>query len=457
MSGDQRLNGKVDSVAPPSPCKVPYRAVEVRVRGESMRSLRGAGGLWSRDGGRRGAVAVLVALMLVVIIGFVSLGTEVVLLLLTSRHMQSAADTAALAAETARLSGSPANYAQEAFALSAAAGFANGQSGTTVTVNSPPKSGNYANVANAVEVLIAQPQTLALAQVLYSGTAPPFTVRARAVAHPSSNGSCTLTLDSTGNGSLSMNGTTVANLVGCDASVNSTSATAVTLVGGATLNANRLYDAGGYTLKGGAQINGAITTQAAPTADPYAGYVMPAAGACLQTRFNPPASVTISPGTYCIGINVHNGVVLTLNPGVYIIDRGSFNVTGGGSLSGAGVTIVLTSSTGASYATVGISGGATVTLSAPSSGAMAGLVFFQDRNAPANGTNTFNGGAGQSITGALYFPQQSVTFGGGTASNTTCVQVIAWDLTLDGNATLEADCAGTGVLAIGGGQSAMVE
>jgi len=423
-----------------------------------MRSLRGAGGLWSRDGGRRGAVAVLVALMLVVIIGFVSLGTEVVLLLLTSRHMQSAADAAALAAETARLRGYPANYAQEAFALSAAAGFANGQNGTTVTVNSPPASGNYANATNAVEVLIAQPQTLALAQILYSGTAPPFTVRARAVSHASSNGSCTLTLDPTAGGSLSMNGTTVANLVGCDASVNSTSATAVTLVGGATLNANHLYDAGGYTLKGGAQINAAagITTEAPQTADPYAGYVVPAAGACLQNNFNPSTS-TISPATYCNGINVHNGVVLTLNPGVYIIDRGSFSVTGGASLSGAGVTIVLTSSTGANYSTVSISGGATVNLSAPSSGATAGLVFFQDRNAPATGNNHFDGGAGQSITGALYFPQQSVDFSGGTASNTTCIQVIAWDLTLDGNATLEADCAGTGVLAIGGGQSAMVE
>jgi hypothetical protein len=425
--------------------------------GESMRSLWGAGGLWSRAEGRRGAVAVLVALMLVVIIGFISLGTEVVLLLMTSRHMQSAADSAALAAETARLRGYPTNYAQEAFALSAAAGFANGQNGTTVTVNNPPTSGNYANATNAVEVLIAQPQTLALAQILYSGTAPPFTVRARSVAHASSNGSCTLTLDPTGSASLSMNGTTVANLVGCDASVNSTSATAVKLVGGATLNTNQLVDAGGYTLNGGAQINGGITTQAPQTANPYAGYVVPTVGACLQTKFNPPASVTISPGTYCNGINVSNGVVLTLNPGVYIINGGSFGVTGGASLSGAGVTIVLTSSTGTSYPTVSISGGATVNLSAPSSGATAGLVFFQDPNAPGNGNNHFDGGAGQSITGALYFPEQSVSFNGGTALNTTCIQIIAWDLTLDGNATLAANCAGTGVLAIGGGLSAMVE
>jgi hypothetical protein len=420
-----------------------------------MRSPRSAIGIRSGDEGRRGAVAVLVALMLVVIIGFVSLGTEAVLLLLTSRHMQSAADAAALASVTARLSGHPADYRQEAFALTAAAGFANGQNGTTVTVNNPPATGNYAGASDAVEVLIAQPQTLALAKVAYSG---PFTVRARSVAHSSGNGACALTLDPAASDSLSMNGTTTADFVGCDVAVNSTSTTAVSLKGGAILNTNHLYDSGGYTLTGGAQINatGGITTQAVPTADPYAGYAMPAIGACLKNNYNPPASITISPGVYCNGITVHNGVALTLNPGIYIIDRGSFDLTGGATLSGAGVTIVLTSSTGANYPTVSILGGAAVTLSAPSGGATAGLVFFQDRNAPTSGTNTLNGGTSQSITGGLYFPQQTVDFGGGTTSNTTCIQIIARELRLIGNATLKGDCAGTGVKPIGG-QSAMVE
>jgi len=424
-----------------------------------MHSSRSAAGIWSGDGSRRGAVAVLVAVMLVVIIGFVSLGSEVVLLLLTSRQMQSAADAAALASETARLRGYPADYKQEAFALSAAAGFANGQNGTTVAVNSPPATGNYKSATDAVEVLIAQPQNLALAQVLYQrGATPPFIVRARSVAH-SSGEACVLTLDTTASGSLSMNGNTVADFVGCDVSVNSASATAVSLVGGATLKTNHLYDVGGYSLGGGSRIIAAagITTQAAPTVDPYASYATPAPDACLKDNYTPPASITIAPGTYCNGITVHNGVVLTLNPGIYIIDRGSLSLTGGASLSGTGVTIVLTSSTGANYPTVSFAGDATINLSAPSSGTTAGLVFFQDRNAPVNGTNNFNGGAAQTITGVLYFPQQTVNYSGGTASTVTCIEIIAWDLSLTGNSTLKAGCAGTGVLAIGGGQSVMVE
>jgi len=347
--------------------------------------------IWSGDENRRGAVAVLVAVMLVVIIGFVSLGSEVALLLLTSRHMQSAADAAALGGETARLRGYPADYKQEALALSAAAGFADGQNATTVTVNSPPAAGNYKSATDAVEVLIAQSQNLALAQVLYpKGTTPPFTVRARSVAHASGD-ACVLTLDTTASGSLSMNGTSVADFVGCDVSVNSASATAVSLVGGATLNTNHLYDVGGYSLSGGAQINaaGGITTQAAPGVDPYAGSVTPAAGACLKNNYNPPASITIPAGTYCNGITVKNGVVLTLNPGIYIIDRGSFSVSAGASLSGAGVTIVLTSSTGSNYATASVSSNSTLTLSAPTTGATAGLAIYQDRRAPSGVTDQF--------------------------------------------------------------------
>jgi hypothetical protein len=85
------------------------------------------------------------------------------------------------------------------------------------------------------------------------------------------------------------------------------------------------------------------------------------------------------------------------------------------------------------------------------------LAFFQNRNAPVSDTNTFGGGATQSITGTLYFPEQTLNFGGGAAANTTCIQVIARVLALVGNATLMANCAGTGVLAISGGQSVMVE
>ena len=51
-------------------------------------------------------------------------------------------------------------------------------------------------------------------------------------------------------------------------------------------------------------------------------------------------------------------------------------------------------------------------------------MFFQDRNAPyssntncgnGNAQNKVNGGSGQLITGAIYFPNQSVCFTGNSS------------------------------------------
>jgi hypothetical protein len=406
----------------------------------------------SRDHDRRGAVAILFAVVLVAIIGFVSLGTEIVLLLSTSRHMQSAADAGAFGAVSARIRGYPADYKQEALAMAADAGFTNSVGGTIVDAHSPPLTGSYAGKADAVEVLISQPQTLALAKVVYSGS---FIVRARSVAHTNGNGSCALALDPAASGSFSMNGGTVADFAGCDLSVNSTSAQAVLLVGGAIVNAGHLNDAGGYTLSGGAKINATITSPAPATSDPYADRIMPAAATACIADPNVKKNMAISPGTYCsITVSAAN---LNLAAGTYIIKGGTLTVKGGGTLSGTGVTIVLTGF-GGNYATVSIGSNSTITLTAPSSGATAGMVFFQDRDAPTSGTNTFGGGPTQSITGALYFPNQTVEFGGGSATTITCIEIVAWRVRITGNATLTVtDCAGTGVLAIGGGQAAMVE
>ncbi len=417
--------------------------------------------MWFRPGrdGRRGAVAIMIAVMMAALIGFVSLGTEIVLLLATSRHMQSAADAAALAAITARLSGHPADYRQEAFAITASAGFANNVDGAKVVVNSPPLTGNYTKPTDdAVEVLITQPQTLPLASVIYK---KPFVLHARAVARGSGgSGSCVLTLDTAESGSFSMNGSAVASFVNCDLSVNSTSPQAVSLVGGAVVNAGNLYDAGGYSLSGGSAINATITTAAPATADPYASQVMPnAAGTCIADP-NVKGTKSIPPGTYCaIGVGTSSGN-LTLTPGgTYFIKGGGAGLSVGANatLKGTGVTIVLTGTPSTGYATVNISAGSTVTLTAPASGATAGvvgMVFFQDRNAPASGTNTVGGGTSLNITGALYFPNQTLSFSGGSTSTVTCIELVARKVTLTGNAALKVDCSGTGVLPISGGGNA---
>jgi Flp pilus assembly protein TadG len=207
--------------------------------------------LWSRggDGSRRGAVAIQVAVMLVAIIAFVSLGTEITLALMTLRHMQSAADAAALAAVSARASGYPADYVQEALALAAAEGFG----------NDPPNSVEVTALSSdALIVDVIQQQPLWLAKLVYSND---LTLHAQGQARVSSDsGACVLALDPTSGQSLQMVGTSSATFSGCDVVVNSSSPQAVSMVGSSYLAADHLYVTGGYTAPTGA-INAMIETQ----------------------------------------------------------------------------------------------------------------------------------------------------------------------------------------------------
>jgi hypothetical protein len=422
----------------------------------------------SRAAGRagrseRGSVAIIVALMLTMMIGFAALGTEVVFLLLKQRQMQAAASAAALGGATALMTGRPLDYTVEAKAAAANAGFVNGVASATVTINHPPSIGNYTSSSIAVEAIVSQPQTLLLAKLFFTGV---WNVSARAVATEGVGASdCVLALGqgtavSVGNGAQVM-------LNSCGLGSNSSSASAIQVTGGASLTSKTVSVVGNVSTSNGGSIattNGVSTGQAA-VADPYAGTAVPSVGACkhgtlpsapLTLGYSAGTQVLSADGVYCGGLSIGNGAVVTMNPGVYIMDGGSFSVGGGSTLSGTGVTIVLTG-TGSNYTTVSINNGVTVTLSAPTTGSTSGLVFFQDPAAPTNGSDSFQGGAGVSLTGALYFPSQTVTYANGANSTTTCTQLVADYLVFQGGASFNSNCANAGVTTIGGTPSELVE
>jgi Flp pilus assembly protein TadG len=407
--------------------------------------------------GERGSVAVQIAILLIALIGFVALGTEIVSLMMTKRQMQSAADSAALAAGTAIVKGYPTSYADEAYALARAAGFVNGQESTSVQVHRPPSMGNYTASSDAVEVVITRSQNLALISLLRSGL---FDLAVHAVALTTSAGEvCVLSLETTQTG-VSTNGTTNANLVNCSLGINSTSSNALDLVGGAQISAQSITMAGSYSQTNNTTITAAegIDTGAATLQDPYADLSPPSVGTCNQTNFRPKVnSPPASPGVYCGGITLTGGVSLKLNPGTYILDRGSLSVSGNSTLTGTGVTIILTSKNGNNIGGVSIAGGSIIDLTAPTSGTYEGIAFYQDARASTSGTNTFTGGTAQSIVGAIYFPRQEVQYGGGANTTSRCTQIVSRTIRLIGNAQLQLNCTGVGVDPIGTPSTRLVE
>jgi len=423
----------------------------------SLRRFPGAGLLRRLRRDRRGATAVVAALAFTGVIGFAGLGSEVGLWYFKHRTMQAAADSAALGAAQALYVNPIADYVSEARAAAAQYGLVNGASGVSVTVNSPPLSGNYAGNAKAVEVIVSQPQT-PLISAAFLDTGP--TINARAVALEGAGASgCVLALDAGASASTFGNGTTDVTLTGCSLIVDSNSSSALSLVGGASISAQSASIVGGVSGASSLHTVDGVRTHAPYVSDPYANVTMPSFQGCDYTSFSAKGTVTMSPGVYCGGISVNANATVTMSPGVYFVDQGSFDVTGSSTVTGSGVTVVLTSSTATNIATADIHGGAVVTLSAPTSGPTAGLAFFQDRHAAPGVTNDLSGGTTQNIVGALYFPNQKVTFAGGTdtGNGTGCMQIIADEIDFKGNANLAVNCTGRGLKAIGGSTAKLVE
>jgi hypothetical protein len=248
----------------------------------------------------------------------------------------------------------------------------------------------------------------------------------------------------------------------CNLQINSSSANALNLSGSAQITAKTASIVGNYQTSGTAKITatGGITTGAAAMADPYANVTPPAPGACNQTALHVTAAKSLAasgstPYVFCNGLSVSGTANLTLGPGVYIINAGNFAVSGTATVSGTGVTIILTNTaTPSSTGSVSISGGTTVNLSAPTSGTTAGIAIFQDR-AASGGTNNFSGGSTQTITGALYMPNEAVTYSGNSGNTPApCTQLIGYTLSFSGSSNFNANCNGLGLAGMGSTTSA---
>ena len=415
--------------------------------------------------GRRGSVAIQIGILMTVLIGMAGLGTEIPFLMFKHRQMQTAADSAALSAAVALSQGYPA-ITTEANGVAAALGFVNGTGNVTVTVNNPPKSGNYTSNSSAVEVIVTQPQTLKMAGLL--GVSQ-YNLTARAVALSGSGSStyCMLALDPIGSGwamaGVGLWGGVQLWMSGCGMAVNASGAGALTLSSGGTLAAP-LVSLVGQLNNVWSTVWATVKQNQAAVADPYASVAMPSAGTGCGTNgttgtWASSSQLTLSPGIYCNGLSFGGGYTWTLLPGVYYIKSGQFNIAGGASVNGTGVTIVLTTADAAnSYATVSITNGANVVLSAPTTGSAAGILFFGDRNAPSNITDTFSGFNYMNLIGAIYVPTHVFQYGGG-GWIAGCTQLIAWHVDDYINGLLfDGTCmGGTGMKTIGGSSTVLAE
>ena len=275
-------------------------------------------------------------------------------------------------------------------------------------------------------------------------------VKARAVAVVIGEGTaCVLALNKTASGAAIAQGSTTVNLSGCSLYDNSGNASALTVGGSARLSALSVGVVGGISGNTSITAPNGVNTGISPIPDPYAKLTIPAYSGCIDHNFTAKTKVTINPGVYCGGMKLNAGADVTLNPGIYYIDRGDLTVNGGATLSGTGVTIIFTSSTGANWPTASINGGAVINLTPPTDGPTAGVSIFADRNIPVGTSFSFNGGATQYLGGVIYIPTGDVLFAGGAGSTSSCTKLIADTIQFTGSSNFAIDCKGYGTKAFG--------
>jgi Putative Flp pilus-assembly TadE/G-like len=384
-----------------------------------------------RTGGFVLITMVISAAALLVCIG---LGIDAAYLQLMKTRMQTAADAAAVGGVQQIKQNGAAGAATAAKGDSALNGFTDGQKSVTVSVNNPPAAGYYTSDATAVEVRISQNVGTLFMRVVGITS---ISVTARSVARQGASPDCVYALDPSASNAISISGG--ANLaVNCGVIIDSNNTLALNASGGAHVTTTGISIVGGYQVSGGAVLSPTPATHVSPESDPLSYLTPPSAGYCTQNNWSASGGVkAIAQGVYCGGINISGGATVTMSSGTYILLGGGINVSGGSHLTGSGVTFYNTAGPGFPYGAVNFSGGTTLNLSAPTTGSLAGILFFQDRSISSPSPSTISGGASAVFDGALYFPTSALSYSGGAASDYTII--VSKTISFSGGSTLNSN------------------
>jgi hypothetical protein len=134
----------------------------------------------------------------------------------------------------------------------------------------------------------------------------------------------------------------------------------------------------------------------------------------------------------------------TLDPGIYIISNGSLSMQAQNSLTGTGVTIILTSPNPSSdNGTFSFTGQGALNLTAPTTGPTAGIALWADSRLP-NNQDKFAGGSTGNIVGAIYLPSHDVKYAGNSNTTSKCMQLIAFNIVFTGTSSFNHNCSGVG-------------
>jgi Flp pilus assembly protein TadG len=410
---------------------------------------------------RQGAVALAVAVLLPVLIGFAGLGVEVGFWFWIQRQNQSAADAAAISAALEYAAQIESGLTTNPTAAATTAANYNlfstsppntltlypcyGFSGST-SCNTSSSNGTL----GAVQVVLTQPLNTAFADFVTAIWGPNLdtvNVTTTAIAaFPVAGRVCYLALDTSAANAFFVDSGGALPNSNCWAASNSNLGSALNCDGCTIAGPTNVV--GGNMVSNGGQLKGTPNrTYASAIADPYATLSFTPPGTGCATI--PAGATSIGPDHYC-SINVTT--IVNMTPGVYYIDS-MFNIQSGATLkTSGGVTIIINGSyclgdDPTCRAGHGIGGSLNVT--AQTTGPFAGIAMFGPRNSNPAVVQEFANGSYVSIQGAIYFPSQTIQFDPNSQLDpSACTQIIAKQIHIENNAGVSAKCGGNGVASI---------
>ena len=425
---------------------------------------------------KRGNSLIIAAAALPLLLGSAGLATDTIQWALWKRQLQRAADSAAIAGVYDRYHNDGATTTTDD-AVDHDLDLNNSLKDKVALVSGYPKVSFPADntalkLTDQVTVELAVQRPLSFSS-MFMTNAPVIKTSATAATVPGGDKYCVVSLEKGNKTGIQGSGNASVQ-TDCAWITNSISNNAAAGQGDAELWATAIAAAGGIAQSANWHV-GRYDPYAPALDDPYADVnpdpsdvadkcgtgSLPAVAIPNGGGPNKPTTMTFNAGCYS-GILVDSGETITLNPGIYYISGGNV-LLHGALIAKDGVTIVLTNRDTSPTATIGsfdMQASATLDIEAPTTGDYSGIAIYQDRratdktvgggNITSSSPNKINGNSSQKVVGALYFPNQQLTYNGGGSAAAQCTQFVVRRIVFTGNNKTEvnqftADCADKGI------------
>jgi Flp pilus assembly protein TadG len=343
---------------------------------------------------RDGNVALIFALLAPLLLAFAGAGIDYARHNLLKAELQEIADTAAIAGARQYLLSKQGDKLPEALARQAAQTRLDGSehfSSASVIATADSNT-------SSVKIEITYSMTPSFLVGIFKN---PIDLEVTAAAQASGSADiCVITLNTTARETLLLTADAKISGSKCAVYANSTNAVAIGSYNSAKITSSLTCSAGGF---GGASMNYAPAplTDCPARGDPIANRTPPTAGVCDHTKFSVNNFVgAIQPGVYCGGLTILGNSNVEFQPGVYVIKDGDMEVLGTSKIFGEKVGFYFIGN----GADLFMNDSVDVSLSAPLTGAMAGVLIWQDPGGKTVKVFEIASNNVKTLVGTIYLP-----------------------------------------------------